>query len=145
MRPGAPIVLLVLAGMAAAGTLELEARERKSQPTATKQVITRTTRPMERGVASWYGRQFHGKRTASGETFDMFKMTAAHRTLPLGSKVKVRNPRNGKSVVVLVNDRGPYAKNRIIDLSYSAAKELGIARAGTAIVEIRPLKTKGKA
>jgi len=76
------------------------------------------------GNASWYGKQFHGRMTASGEDFDMFELTAAHRRLPLGTFVKVTNLRNGKWVVVRVNDRGPYVGNRIVDLSYSAARML---------------------
>jgi rare lipoprotein A len=82
-------------------------------------------KPYQVGVASWYGKQFHGRATASGEDFDMFELTAAHRQLPLGTYVKVTNLRNGKSVVVRVNDRGPYVEGRIMDLSYSAARMLG--------------------
>lgn len=81
-------------------------------------------KPYQVGMASWYGKQFHGKATASGEDFDMFELTAAHRRLPLGTYVKVTNLRNGKSIVVRVNDRGPYVGDRVIDLSYSAARML---------------------
>lgn len=81
-------------------------------------------KPYQVGVASWYGKQFHGKTTASGEDFDMFELTAAHRQLPLGTYVKVTNLRNGKSIIVRVNDRGPYVMDRIMDLSYSAARML---------------------
>src|SRR5947209_833144 len=81
-------------------------------------------KPYQVGNASWYGKQFHGKTTASGEDFDMFELTAAHRRLPLGTFVKVTNLRNGKWIVVRVNDRGPYVSNRIMDLSYSAARML---------------------
>lgn len=88
------------------------------------------------GVASWYGRQFHGRKTASGETFDMNAMTAAHRSLPLNCYIRVTNKNNGKSVVVKVNDRGPFHGNRVVDLSYGAAKSLGITNAGTARVSI---------
>jgi rare lipoprotein A len=88
------------------------------------------------GVASWYGRQFHGRKTASGETFDMNAMTAAHRSLPLNCYIRVTNKANGKSVVVKVNDRGPFHGNRVVDLSYGAAKSLGITNAGTARVSI---------
>ena len=91
------------------------------------------------GAASWYGRQFHGNRTASGEIYDMFAMTAAHPTLPIPSYVRVTNPRNGRSVIVRVNDRGPFKDGRIIDLSYGAATRLGIAAAGTGEVEIERL------
>jgi rare lipoprotein A len=80
----------------------------------------------QRGTASWYGKQFHGNRTAIGEIFDMFAMTAAHPTLPLPSYARVTNPRNGRSVIVRVNDRGPFKDNRVIDLSYGAASRLGL-------------------
>ena len=93
----------------------------------------------QKGAASWYGRQFHGNRTASGEIYDMFAMTAAHPTLPIPSYVRVTNPRNGRSVIVRVNDRGPFKDSRIIDLSYGAATKLGIAAAGTGEVEIERL------
>ena len=79
----------------------------------------------EQGLASWYGRKFHGRRTASGEVYDMYAMTAAHRTLPLPSYARVSNPANGRSVIVRVNDRGPFVKGRVIDLSYTAALKLG--------------------
>ncbi|MPW43213.1 septal ring lytic transglycosylase RlpA family protein [Acinetobacter guerrae] len=88
------------------------------------------------GVASWYGRQFHGRKTASGDTFDMNELTAAHRSLPLNCYIRVTNKDNGKSVVVKVNDRGPFHGNRVLDLSYGAAKRIGITNAGTAKVSI---------
>jgi len=78
------------------------------------------------GVASYYGPKFHGKKTASGEVFDMYKLTAAHRTLPFGTRVRVTNLENSKSVVVRINDRGPFIKGRIIDLSFEAARRIGI-------------------
>jgi len=90
----------------------------------------------ERGVASWYGNKFHGNLTSNRETYDMYAMTAAHKTLPLPSYVRVRNLRNNKSVVVRVNDRGPFAENRIIDLSYAAALKLDMVRDGTSLVEV---------
>jgi len=90
----------------------------------------------QRGMASWYGRQFHGSRTASGETYDMFAMTAAHPILPIPSYVRVTEVRSGRSVIVRVNDRGPFKSDRVIDLSYAAATKLGFASAGTAEVEI---------
>ena len=93
----------------------------------------------ERGVASWYGKKFHGQRTANGETYDMYTMSAAHKTLPLPSYLRVRNLNNGKSVIVRVNDRGPFRENRIVDLSYAAATKLGIIGTGTGIVEIEAL------
>lgn len=96
----------------------------------------------QRGVASWYGPDFHGKRTSSGETYNMHAMTAAHKTLPLPTYVSVKNLSNGKSVVVKVNDRGPFAHERIIDLSFAAAKKLDIVGPGTARVEISALQSK---
>lgn len=93
----------------------------------------------ERGIASWYGKKFHGKRTSSGETYDMHAMTAAHTRLPLPTYVQVTNLENGKQVVVRVNDRGPFHQNRVIDLSYSAARKLDIVTKGTGLVEIRAL------
>ncbi len=90
----------------------------------------------ERGVASWYGNKFHGKPTSSGTPYDMHAMTAAHKTLPLPTRVRVTNLSNGRSVVVLVNDRGPFVDNRIIDMSYAAAHKLDMVRNGTAMVEV---------
>ena len=90
----------------------------------------------ERGLASWYGKQFHGNRTASGEIYDMFAMTAAHPTLPLPSYVRVTGVRSRQSIIVRVNDRGPFKSDRIIDLSYAAAFRLGFVAAGTGQVEI---------
>ncbi len=92
--------------------------------------------PIERGIASWYGPRFHGRRTASGERYNMNDLTAAHPSLPFGTKVGVRNTRTGREVVVKVNDRGPFSKNRIIDLSYAAAREVGVVGPGTAAVEL---------
>jgi rare lipoprotein A len=94
---------------------------------------------VQTGIASWYGEDFHGKKTSNGEIYDMYAMTAAHKTLPLGVSVRVRNNANGNETVVRVNDRGPFVKGRVIDLSYSAAKVLGIAVAGTAPVRIEAL------
>lgn len=90
----------------------------------------------QRGLASWYGGAFHDRRTANGERFDMNSFTAAHRTLPFGTEVTVRNPRNNRTVVVRINDRGPHAGNRSIDLSRAAASALGILNRGTAQVEL---------
>ena len=93
----------------------------------------------ERGVASWYGTDFHGLRTATGERYDMFAMTAAHKTLPLPCYARVTNLANGHSVVVRINDRGPFVSNRIIDLSYTAASRLDMIRNGTAFVQVEAL------
>ena len=89
-----------------------------------------------RGVASWYGKKFHGKRTSSGEIYNMYAMTAAHPTLPIPSYVRVTNPKNGKAVVVRVNDRGPFHSDRIIDLSYTAAHKLGYISIGSTLVDV---------
>ncbi|MGD9056937.1 MAG: septal ring lytic transglycosylase RlpA family protein [Desulfobacterales bacterium] len=90
----------------------------------------------QHGLASWYGRDFHGKKTSNGEIYNMYAMTAAHKTLPLGTYVRVHNLENKRSTVVRINDRGPFVRGRIIDLSYSAAKEVGIVGPGTARVEV---------
>jgi peptidoglycan lytic transglycosylase len=92
--------------------------------------------PNEVGIASWYGGEFHGRRTASGEVFDTHQLTAAHRTLPFGTVVEVHNLDNGRRVRVRINDRGPFVRRRVIDLSYAAAKELGVVGPGTARVEL---------
>ncbi len=92
-----------------------------------------------RGIASWYGPNFHGKRTSNGEIYDMHDFTAAHKTLPMNTMVKVTNLRNNKSVVVRINDRGPFVSNRIIDLSYAAAKKIDMIKTGTAPVELEVL------
>ncbi|MCP5146030.1 MAG: septal ring lytic transglycosylase RlpA family protein [Gammaproteobacteria bacterium] len=91
----------------------------------------------QRGIASWYGSKFHGLRTSSGEAYDMYKMTAAHTTLPLPSYAEVTNLENGRRVIVKVNDRGPFHANRVMDLSYVAARKLGVLQKGTAFVHIR--------
>ncbi len=116
----APCVLLLMAGQSQA-----EFKKSAAAP-AFRQV----------GVASWYGPGFHGKRTASGERFDQNDLTAAHRKLPLGAEVKVTNLDNGRSIVVEINDRGPYAKGRVIDLSKAAARRLGIVEEGVGNVRI---------
>ena len=122
-----------------------EPRSRYGNPTSYEQngitytLLASADEYRKKGVASWYGTKFHGRRTSSGETYDMFKMTAAHKTLPIPVYAKVRNLDNGKEIVVKINDRGPFAKNRIIDLSYAAAHELGMAEAGTANVEVETI------
>jgi len=100
------------------------------------QPITGDATYAERGLASWYGRKFHGRPTASGEVYNMYAMTAAHATLPIPSYARVRNPANGKEVIVRINDRGPFHKGRIIDLSYTAALKLDLLR-GVAPVEVK--------
>ena len=96
---------------------------------------------VERGVASWYGPGFHAVQTSTHEPYDMYGMSAAHKTLPLPCYVRVTNLQNGRSIVVRVNDRGPFVGNRIIDLSYTAAAKLDMLRLGTAMVEVRSIDT----
>lgn len=93
----------------------------------------------EKGICSWYGPDFHGKPTSSGEIYDMFGYTAAHRILPFNTQVRVKNPSNKKELLVRINDRGPFLKDRVLDLSYTAAKELGLVGPGTALIELEAL------
>ena len=95
----------------------------------------------QRGLASWYGKDFHGKKTSNGEIYNMYAWTAAHKTLPLGTYVRVHHLSNNRSIQVRINDRGPFVRGRIIDLSYTAAKELGVVGPGTAEVEVVALGT----
>ena len=99
---------------------------------------------VERGTASWYGPGFHGNKTANGERYDMHKLTAAHRTLPLGSIAVVRSATTGKEVTVRINDRGPFAKGRVMDLSYAGARMLGIVGSGTDQIELRVIGFQGR-
>jgi rare lipoprotein A len=105
-----------------------------------KRHAVRPPQKKESGLASWYGPGFHGRRTASGERFDQKKLTAAHRTLPFGTEVKITNPENEMFVVVKINDRGPALRSRIIDLSKAAAKAIGILARGVAMVEMEVLE-----
>jgi rare lipoprotein A len=93
----------------------------------------------QRGLASWYGKRYHGQKTSSGETYDMFAMTAAHPTLPIPSYVRVTNVANGRSVVLRINDRGPFRSARVIDVSYVAAHKLGFVQAGQAQVDVEAI------
>jgi len=99
---------------------------------------------IERGMASWYGPGFHGNKTANGERYDMHKLTAAHRTLPLGSIAVVRSATTGKEVTVRINDRGPFAKGRVLDLSYAGAQTLGMVGHGTDQIELRVIGFQGR-
>lgn len=119
---------------------------RQGGPNKPYEVLGQSYEPMaadvpwrEQGLASWYGAKFHGRRTASGELFSMYGLTAAHRTLPIPSYVRVRNLNTQQSIIVRVNDRGPFHRSRVIDLSYAAAVKLGIANAGQAQVEVTRL------
>src|SRR5438045_4434962 len=109
-----------------------------------QKTLKRIEKTVQVGIASWYGKQFHGRETASGERYDMYQLTAAHRTLPLGTWVKVTNLRNGRWVLVRINDRGPVPQQRIIDLSYSAARVLNMSGQGIARVRLDLVKTSGQ-
>ena len=111
-------------------------RKQKPKPATKSTHNLKRARPYQVGTASWYGSYFDGKETASGEPFDMYDLTAAHPTLPLGTMVKVTNLRNGRTVVVRVNDRGPVVEGRIIDLSYQAARELHLEHQGIQTVRL---------
>ena len=115
---------LTLASLFIASSAFISASVAQAEPTTSGKVI-------QSGPASWYGPGFHGRKTASGETFNTNEMTAAHRTLPFGTKVKVVNKKTGKSVVVRINDRGPYAHGRVIDLSKASAQAIGISGVGS--------------
>jgi rare lipoprotein A len=105
----------------------------------TSQAVKTSSRPRKKGMASWYGPGFHGRRTASGETFNSSSLTAAHRYLPFGTRVRVTNLRNGRSVVVRINDRGPFSGGRVIDLSRGAAAIIGVFQSGVAPVVLEVL------
>ena len=124
-----------LASVEAQPVADLEAATSGAQPAIAPEP-TPSESPMGEGHASYYGAELAGNRTASGETFHPEGLTAAHRTLPLGSKVRVTNPRNGQSVVVRINDRGPFHGNRVIDLSTAAARTIGLIRSGTGRVSM---------
>lgn len=114
------------------------------EPLKKEPLIPRIARYIKQGIASWYGPRFHGKKTATGEIFDMYAMTAAHKTLPIPSYAQVTNLENNRSVIVRINDRGPFVGNRLLDLSYAAAKKLDIHKDGTGKVEVKAL-TDGQA
>jgi rare lipoprotein A (peptidoglycan hydrolase) len=131
------LALTAYLGTAVASGNRERMRESLSLPEDSAEVSSGSFRTL--GRASWYGPRFDGQPTANGETFDMNALTAAHRTLPLGSRVLVHNLENDRSVVVKINDRGPYIRGRDIDLSYGAARQLGMVPDGLARVEITPL------
>jgi len=108
-------------------------------PPEQRMVKKEVPRGVQYGIASWYGKDFHGKPTSSGEIYDMYQLTCAHNTLPLGTLVMVTHMENGKSVELKVNDRGPFVKDRIIDISYAAAQIIGMYEKGTAYVKVEPI------
>ncbi len=111
----------------------------KEETLPPEKIEKRDTKGVQYGMASWYGPDFHGKATSSGEIYDMYQLTCAHNTLPLGTTVIVTNIENGRSIELKVNDRGPFVKERIIDLSYAAARILGIYEKGTAFVKVETI------
>jgi len=139
-------VLLLSAGIAAASdpgtTVKTKAAPAKSSTQAKAVKATAPARKAQVGTASWYGKAFHGRPTASGEDYDMFQLTAAHRSLPLGTYVKVTNLRNGKWAVLKVNDRGPYVGNRILDVSYGAAHALNFRGRGVERVKVEVIESQ---
>ncbi len=155
--PRAFATLLLLAWLASlTGCGVLVGREKKPAPPPTKTVVPATQRPYtidgktyyplpsaegfkETGLASWYGEPFHGRKTSNGETYDMFTLTAAHKTLPMNTQLLVHNLENGRELVVRVNDRGPFVQGRVIDLSVACAKQLGLYGKGTAKVRLTAL------
>ena len=149
IRPGALAlwaVALALTGCATGPTLvktppsEIPAPQPAPGPRAPDQAPKGAPRPSETGTASWYGKAHHGQPTASGETYDMHALTAAHRSLPLGTRVLVTNVKNDRSVEVRINDRGPFVRGRILDLSYAAAQQLGALTDGAFRVKLRVLE-----
>lgn len=113
---------------------------RDGAPQGTVQNCPQARIYQEVGTASWYGQEHHGRRTASGQPFNMYGLTAAHRTLPFGSRIRVTNVRNGRSVVVTINDRGPFIRGRFLDVSYRAASDLDFVRAGVTRVKVQTVQ-----
>ena len=133
-RAAAWATLAALAFLAGCSTVPGHAPSQSDTPVPAPAPASSTSLELGRGKASWYGPRFHGRRTANGERFDMNELTAAHRTLPFGTLVRVLNVQNGREVVVRINDRGPHVRGRIIDLSKAAAAEIDLLQAGEALV-----------
>ncbi len=130
------MLVVLLASSLGAAPGQQSSNTAKQSPAPSKKAPKQSQKPYQVGNASWYGKDFHGRETASGEPYDMFRFTAAHMTLPLGSWIRVTNVRNGQSVIVRVNDRGPVVPGRIIDLSYGAAQILDFRARGVARVRL---------
>jgi rare lipoprotein A len=133
--PAASLALLLAAAAVGCATTAPSSSTIREVPTGPRAEV----KSVQEGKASWYGREQHGHLTANGERFDMYALTAAHRTLHMNTHVRVTNINNGRSCVVRINDRGPYSRGRIIDLSYAAAKLLGMLEAGVALVRVEVL------
>lgn len=136
-----PVLMIIVFLLISGCSPRYVVRERRITPPEEETKIEtkiekRETRQVQQGIASWYGKDFHGRQTSSGEVYDMYQLTCAHQTLPLGTMVMVTNLENGKSVELKVNDRGPFVKGRIIDVSYAAARMLDMAEKGTAPVKV---------
>ncbi len=125
------VLIAIVAGALSSCAATKEARQARHKKSI------ETANPDFTGIASWYGPGFNGRKTASGERFNMHKLTAAHKTLPFGTVLEITNPENNKSITVKVNDRGPFIKGRVLDLSYAAAKAIGILGAGHGVVAAR--------
>jgi rare lipoprotein A len=135
------ILALIIVGIIGCGPSIAYGDYVKSDGMSRKEIEAIKNHPrVQIGVASYYGSKFHKKRTANGEIFNMYKVSAAHKTLPLGTKVRVINLKNGRSLTMTINDRGPYVKGRVIDLSYKAAQKLGFVNQGTTKVRIEVLR-----
>jgi rare lipoprotein A len=130
--------IIDLSGSALPSVRETDSNKKDDSPQH-ENLLPRIARYIKKGIASWYGPGFHGRKTATGEIFDMYEMTAAHKTLPIPSYAQITNLENNKTVVVRINDRGPYIGNRLLDLSFAAAKKLGIQHEGTGKVEIKAI------
>jgi rare lipoprotein A (peptidoglycan hydrolase) len=141
--PGSPLGVEPQSAEAATLDDAGSVKTNRSQGKARQASSRETSKKIIRGQASWYGPGFHGKKTASGEIFDQSRLTAAHKTLPLGTKAKVTNLENGSTVEVEINDRGPYVGDRVIDLSRAAANVLGFVESGLTLVRIEPLYQEG--
>jgi rare lipoprotein A len=134
-RSAAATCAIALAAVVATGACASRARPRPDDAAGAAEAPPPRGK-IQRGKASWYGKRFQGRKTASGERFDRHAMTAAHKTLPFGTRVRVTHPKSGRSVVVRINDRGPYARGRIVDLSEEAARRLGMIEAGVVPVTL---------
>jgi rare lipoprotein A len=146
MHPVTRLALLIALAFATACASPKPEPVEPSETRPRKRTTSRPMRPgdVQRGMASWYGKQFQGRPTASGERFDRNKLTCAHKTLPLGSRIRVVHSGNGRSVVVRVNDRGPYSRRRIVDLSEAAARRLRMIDQGVAPVTLHVLSVPGR-